>query len=168
MARRRPHPPELHPNSIVSKLGVQSKTYVLMFALSAVVQLFVWRYDTTLAVSTAGNSAPVEVSSNTRVKIAIPVIFNSTRQCSMLISRYFLDSNGTYFDLMATRFVSATGLIEIERASPTSLRFVVTIPAEAAAGSGVIVTQVSSMCNPLQIVWPTDIDIRTRVRVVVG
>jgi hypothetical protein len=142
-----------------------SKLYGILLFLYALLQLAIWRYDTSLAVTPAGNSAPLSTVAGERLRVFMPVEYSHRRQCSMLMSRYFLDSTGTYFDLMATRFISSTGLIEMERASPSELRFVVSLPSEASSGDGVVVTQISSMCNPLQIVWPTDIDIRTHVRV---
>ena len=144
----------------LGELFTNFRTYAWTAAFCFLVQIVLWTYDTSLAVSPASNSAPIEASRGAKIPINAPIRFSSTRQCSMLISRYILDSNGAYFDLMATRFVSSTGLIEIERASPMNLRFVAAIPQEAALGKGFLVTQVSSMCNPLQIVWPADIDIQ--------
>jgi hypothetical protein len=143
-----------------------SKLYLFLLILYAVSQLFIWGYDSSRAVSPVGKPTPVEARIGDKIRVVVPVDYGNRRHCEMLWSRYFLDSTGTYFDLMATRYVSSFGLTEMERASPIELRFVIRVPEEAEDGDGLIVTQISSMCNPLQVVWPVDIDIRTPIRVV--
>lgn len=152
-------------NSLLNSPLLTSKLYLVVFATYVICQLGYWLNDSALALSPVGRPDAVVAAGGSRVLVVVPVDFSKRRNCDMLMSRYFLDSSGTYFDIMATRYISQHGLEEMVRASPRDLRFVVQLPSESAISNGDIVTQISSMCNPLQGVWPVSVDIRTPVRI---
>ena len=81
------------------------------------------------------------------------------------MSRYLIDSKGTYYDLMATRFMSEEGLRNIAKDNPQHSNFSFEVPKNVAPGIATVVTQLAYMCNPLQAIWPLDFDMRTEITI---
>jgi hypothetical protein len=76
-----------------------------------------------------------------------------------------LDSEGTYYDLMATRFLSEDSLTQLAEGTPYHAEFSFTVPSNAVPGPATVVTQLAYMCNPLQAIWPLDFALKTKITI---
>lgn len=77
------------------------------------------------------------------------------RRCSVMISRMFIDSTGTRFDLTeGAQFMNARALEEYSRRSPNMLNVSVAVPKSAALGTANVMTVLDYECNPVQQVYP--------------
>ena len=124
-------------------------------------QLGLWYFDDAAPISVINTKEVVKAVRGKPVRVIIPIIRTEGKKCSLLLSRYFEDSQGTYHDIMATRFASANARNVRSKTNPNELDFSVTIPEEAAVGQGFLMTQHSYMCNPVQYIWPIDFLIAT-------
>lgn len=142
-----------------------SKTYLFIFSLFIVAQLTMWKLDSRVPFKMTGPPIYTHAVSGEPVKVTIPIKQDLTRDCSLLFSRYMFDSEGTRLDLQATRFVSATGIILLDKTTPNSIQISLDIPKQTAPGIATIVTQLAYMCNPLQYIWPVDHDMIFTIKV---
>jgi len=143
-----------------------SRHYLLVFVLYIFTQLGVWALDNKAPLVITGPATYTQAIPGVEVKIKVPLV--RERFCSFLMSRYLIDSKGTYYDLMATRFMSEEGLRNIAKDNPTHSNFSFEVPKNAALGPATVVTQLAYMCNPLQAIWPLDFDMRTQIYIGAG
>lgn len=137
--------------------------FLLIFYLFA--QLGYWWFDRNPPIKITGIQKTTRAIIGEEVKIEIPVKRDIKRNCSVLFSRYLIDSNGTYYDIMATRFLSYDGWVNMNRVNPDSIKFATEIPRKASLGPAILITQNAYMCNPLQYIWPIDVDIKTELEI---
>jgi len=143
-----------------------SRHYLLIFVLYIFTQLGVWALDNKPPLVITGPATYTQAKAGTEVKVKVPII--RERFCSFLMSRYLIDSKGTYYDLMATRFMSEEGLRNIAKDNPNHADFSFEVPKNVVPGTATIVTQLAYMCNPLQAIWPLDFDMRTQIDIGAG
>jgi hypothetical protein len=81
------------------------------------------------------------------------------RDCSVVLSRSFLDSRGQRFDNITARtHISADTLDALENATPGRMAPVVKMPCGAAEGPGIVITPRDYSCNRVQAwLWPIDV-----------
>jgi len=138
-----------------------TSSYLIIFLTYIFLQLSVWIFDSKPPLVVTGPAEHNLATPGELVKLKVPVI--RERFCSVLMSRYLVDSQGTYYDLMATRFMSAEGLEQIALINPHHAEFSFEVPLNTAPGPAAVVTQLAYMCNPLQAIWPLDLDMRTKI-----
>lgn len=139
--------------------------YLAVLATYIIGQLGVWRLDNAVPIEVTGPIAEMTVRAGDTLKVVVPIIRTSTRECGLLYSRYLEDSAGTYHDIMATRFAAPKARAARAGRNPHELNFSIRIPENSAPGYALIVTQHAYMCNPLQSIWPIDLEIIVKVLV---
>jgi len=140
-----------------------TKAYLYVFISYVVLQLGVWLLDNKAPLVVTGPPQYSQAKPGSLVKLKVPVV--RERYCSVLISRYLLDNNGTYYDLMATRFLSEDSLIQLAEGTPNHVEFSFEVPSNIALGPATVVTQLAYMCNPLQAIWPLDFAMQTKITI---
>ena len=121
--------------------------------------------DSRIPLEVIGEATYSKAYPGATVNVEIPVHRHIDRHCSLLFSRYMFDSNRSYRDLMATRFLSHEGWKNVEAINPGMIRYAVEFPEKMPLGEADVITQNSFMCNPLQYIWPVDFDIHTKIMV---
>lgn len=147
------------------KWFLSSKVYLLIFGLYILGHLGFWFFDSYVPFRVTGEVTQTQAIPGKEVKLSIPVERDLDKKCSVLFSRYMYDSKGTYYDIMATRFISYKGLLELDKINPNRVQFSFTVPEEAALGPAIVITQLAYMCNPLQSIWPMDYDMKVIVNI---
>jgi hypothetical protein len=140
-----------------------TKVYLYIFVSYIILQLGVWLLDNKIPLEVNGPAQYEHAVPGAQVKLKVPV--TRTRYCNVLISRYMLDSEGTYYDLMATRFLSEDSLTQLAEGTPYHAEFSFTVPPNAVPGPATVVTQLAYMCNPLQAIWPLDFALKTKITI---
>ena len=144
---------------------ITSKVYLFIFFCYLIGHLGFWFFDSYVPFRVTGEPTYTEATPGKDVKLSIPVERDLEKKCSVLFSRYMYDSKGTYYDLMATRFISYKGLVELDKINPDTVKFSFTVPPSAAPGPAIVITQLAYMCNPLQAIWPMDYDMKVTVNI---
>lgn len=142
-----------------------TRAYLFLFLCYLLGHLAWWKFDSYIPFKVIGPAEYTTTYPGASTTIIVPVERDFTKPCSVLFSRYLHDSAGTYYDLMATRFISAKGIFDLGQMNPGEVKFSVKIPPEAAPGPAVVVTQLAYMCNPVQNIWPMDYDMRTPITI---
>jgi hypothetical protein len=142
-----------------------TKIYSFLFLVYLTGQLAFWYTDTRVPFRVTGEAVYTAAIPGETVKVEVPAKRDAHANCSVLFSRYMYDSNGTYYDLMATRFLSAQGIHLLDKINPNHVKFAFKIPEEATPGKALVVTQLSYMCNPLNYIWPIDYDMKITIEV---
>lgn len=137
--------------------------YLTVLATYVIGHLGFWRLDDAVPIEITGPTAEVRAKAGESVKIVIPISRTSSRECGLLYSRYLEDAAGTYHDIMATRFAAPKARAARADHNPNELNFSVKIPENAVPGHALLVTQHAYMCNPLQSIWPIDLEITVKV-----
>lgn len=137
---------------------LSSKLYLFLFLCYLIGHLGYWASDSYVPFSVTGPSEHTKAVPGESVTIKVPVKRDVTKKCSVLFSRYMYDSDGTYHDLMATRFQSYSGILKLNEINPNQVKFSFTVPEDATPGPATVITQLAYMCNPLQSIWPMDYD----------
>lgn len=140
-----------------------TKFYGILLVTYVIAQLGYWYFDTSVPIVVLRELAVQIAAPGEIIKVAIPIKASKHTGCSILVSRYVLDSEGQTVDVMATRFISERGLDRIFKKSPNAWKFPVKIPTEIEEGEALIITQHAYICNPLNYIWPIDQDIVIRV-----
>ena len=140
-----------------------TKAYLYIFISYIIIQLGVWLLDNKDPLVVTGPAQYERAVPGAHVKIKVPV--TRTRYCNVLISRYMLDSEGTYYDLMATRFLSEDSLTQLAEGTPYHAEFSFAVPSNVVPGPATVVTQLAYMCNPLQAIWPLDFALKTKITI---
>ena len=140
-----------------------TKVYLYVFISYIVLQLGVWLLDNKDPLIVTGPAQQAVAVAGSEMKLKVPVI--RQRLCNVLISRYMLDNAGTYYDLMATRFLSEEGLTHLAEGTPNHVEFSFHVPDNAVPGPATVVTQLAYMCNPLQAIWPLDFAMQTKITI---
>lgn len=129
------------------------------------VQIGLWHLDNTPPTQVIGPQPVIVAHPGQLVKVEIPVVRDLSRPCSLLFSRYMVDNSGVYYDIMATRFLSHQGWVDIEKAAPHEIKFSMDVPKNIPLGKAVVTTQKAFMCNPLQYIWPLDVEIKVTLQI---
>ena len=140
-----------------------TRVYLYVFITYIVLQLGVWLYDNKPPLVVTGPAQYTQATPGVLIKLKVPVVRH--RYCNVLISRYMLDSQGTYYDLMATRFLSEDSLVQLANGTPNHIEFSFEIPRNIALGPATVVTQLAYMCNPLQAIWPLDLAMQSKITI---
>jgi hypothetical protein len=147
------------------KWYLSSKAYLFIFLCYLIGHLAYWASDTYVPFRTKGPATQTVATPGKKVKIEVPIERDITKKCSVLFSRYMYDSQGTYHDLMATRFQSYNGILKLHQINPNTVKFSFQVPEDASEGPATVVTQLAYMCNPLQAVWPMDYDMVIKIHI---
>ena len=144
---------------------ISTKLYLFILLSYIFLHLGYWYFDKYIPFGTAGETTQTVAVPGKEVKVYIPAWRDLSKRCDVLFSRYMYDSGGTYYDIMATRFMSYEGLKELHRITPNSVKFAFNVPAGAAPGQATVITQLSYMCNPLQYIWPMDYAVKITINI---
>lgn len=87
------------------------------------------------------------------------------RDCTVNFVRYLIDANKARHDIGGTQYMTAAALQQMERDMPDSLRLAVHIPADAPVGPATLVTALEYRCNPLHALWPMDVLLEMKLKV---
>lgn len=78
------------------------------------------------------------------------------RQCKAELSRIVIDSSGTRFDLITSRY-SAASIAAIEKRTPGILKTTFQVPTSAATGVATVIGDASYECNRAHGLWPISV-----------
>lgn len=135
-----------------------------MFFL-AIGQIAVWALERTPPFVVLGyTAAPVHAGYS--AVVSARVHRDLDRLCSVNYSRVFIDGKGVVFDLTeGVRLMTAQALAELDKRSPDSITFSVTIPSTAAPGSGAIITAMEYQCNPVHQAKPIPVIMVSKIEI---
>ena len=131
---------------------------ILCVLLGAIVQVAVWWFDTKppfqLLSYTASPVRPGET-----LKIDGKVRRDLGRGCSLMGSRYIMDSTGTRYDMGSSALMTPSALSTMDAMSPGEIHQKFVIPLSIAPGKAVITTTMRYTCNPVhEMVKPIPVE----------
>lgn len=112
-----------------------------------------------------GEYTATPASRGEAVYITASVKRDLTRDCAATFTRYLVDANKVRHDMGGAQYMTATAIQQMDRDTPDSLRMAVRVPADMPVGKATLVTVLEYRCNPVHVLWPIDMVIEMKVKV---
>ena len=131
---------------------------IIVLVFGTLIQLVAWWFDTESPFKLLSYTAPA-VHAGGVLEVDGKVVRDLNRNCSLVGSRYIIDSAGTRYDIGMASIMTPDAIRSMDAIAPGELHQKFLLPYYIAPGKAVITTTMQYSCNPLQeILHPISVE----------